>query len=257
MVIFSERIFVGLESNLFLFIFKVFLTDLVLPSLSIGSLAMVLVELINNKQIITKFMKIKFLKCLVIILMCTITINIGFSYSYADDLKKNYKHDTSHSSLHKNQQDNSKQSDSTNQELNSTLNSHSAEFNQNKKNFNHKLVIIEDKDKSLIDLKIAIADNAEKRTKGLMEVKNLPKDNAMLFLFESPQVANFWMKNTAIPLDIIFIDDSNKIVHIHKNAKPFDETFISSQKEIDKALEVNAGLVDKHNIKVGNRIRFK
>lgn len=204
----------------------------------------------NNKEMITKSMKIKFLKCLIIILTCTITINIGFSDSYADDLKKNYKHDANHSSSHNHHQNNYKQSDSTNQELSLTLNSHGTEFND-------KLVIIEDNDKNLIDLKIAIADNAEKRARGLMEVKNLPKDYAMLFIFDSPQVANFWMKNTAIPLDIIFVDNSNKIVHIHKNARPFDESFISSQKEVDKAIEVNAGLVDKYNIRVGNKIKFK
>lgn len=257
MVIFSERIFVGVEAIFFLLAIVGFLIGSALLELYVDILALLLLKLINNKQIITKFMKIKFLKCLITILTCTISLNIGFSYSYADDLKKNYKHDSSHSSSPKNQQNNSKQSDYTNQELNSTLNSHETEFNQNKKNFNHKLIIIEDKNKNLIDLNIAIADNAEKRTKGLMEVKNLSEDNAMLFIFDTPQVANFWMKNTAIPLDIIFVDKSNKIVHIHKNAKPFDETLISSQKEVDKAIEVNAGLVNKYNIKVGNKIKFK
>jgi uncharacterized membrane protein (UPF0127 family) len=65
------------------------------------------------------------------------------------------------------------------------------------------------------------------------------------------------MKNTLIPLDIIFIDSDNKIVNIHQNAIPMSEKLISSQKKIVKVLEINAGLVKKYKIKIGDKIISK
>ena len=117
--------------------------------------------------------------------------------------------------------------------------------------------IFNEKDHLTLKLNVAVADNQERRTYGLMNLDNLPKMNAMIFIFEEPIYARFWMKNTLISLDIIFIDENNKIVEIYQNAQPKSLKLISSSQKILKVLEVNAGLVKKYNISIGNKIIIK
>lgn len=201
-------------------------------------------------------MKIKFFKYVILITSFTITKNVWLSNVYASEHKK---HDHHHSTKDDNKHD-SKKTDSTNQELNATKKNNEddvADFGKNIKNYKHKLVLISNDNKNLLNFKIAIADNYKKREQGLMNIKKLPEDHAMLFIFDNPQIAGFWMKNTLIPLDIIFVDQSNKIVNIAKNNKPLSENLISSKYEIDKTIEVNAGIVDKYQIKIGDKISFK
>ena len=69
------------------------------------------------------------------------------------------------------------------------------------------------------------------REKGLMNRHNLAEDTGMLFIFQHPQIVRMWMKDTYIPLDMIFIN-RGKVVSIHTNAKPLDETIISSNENI-------------------------
>ncbi|MBP5343752.1 MAG: DUF192 domain-containing protein [Alphaproteobacteria bacterium] len=95
----------------------------------------------------------------------------------------------------------------------------------------------------------------KEREQGLANRHSLDKDSGMLFVFKHPQVVRMWMKDTYIPLDMIFINN-NKVVSIHKNAKPMDETIISSKVFASAVLEVNAGTVNEHNIRVGDKIRF-
>lgn len=201
-------------------------------------------------------MKINFFKYVILIISFTITKNVWLSNAYANE---NKKHDH-HQSIKDDNNHYSKKVDSTNQELNATKKNNEddiRDFAKNLKNYNHKLVLISNEDKNLLNLKIAIADDYKKREQGLMNVTKLPKDHAMMFIFENPQIASFWMKNTLIPLDIIFVDQSNKIVNIAKNNKPLNENLISSEYEIDKTIEVNAGIVDKYQIKIGDKISFK
>lgn len=79
----------------------------------------------------------------------------------------------------------------------------------------------------------------------------------MIFIFESPRIINMWMKNTYIPLDMIFIDENNQIIKIEKNTTPHSLEIISSDKKAIKVLEINAGLSDKFDIKIGNKIDLK
>ena len=65
-----------------------------------------------------------------------------------------------------------------------------------------------------------IADTFFKQMKGLMGIKSLPEDQGMLFVFDQPAVRKFWMLNTSIPLDMIWINSSKKIIYIEKNAQP-------------------------------------
>lgn len=91
---------------------------------------------------------------------------------------------------------------------------------------------------------------------GLMNRESMSDKNGMIFVYPSPARVFFWMKNTLIPLDMIFISPAGEVVHIHKNAIPHDETPISSGAIVRSALEINAGLVEKYGISVGDKVIF-
>jgi len=103
-------------------------------------------------------------------------------------------------------------------------------------------------------LDIEIADNEYERQTGLMYRKTMEEKKGMLFISEKIKPQNFYMKNTLIPLDIIYIDDMFKIVSFQKNAKPLDKTSLPSGKPAKYILEINAGLSDKWNLKEGDSI---
>ena len=130
------------------------------------------------------------------------------------------------------------------------------DFNQNVKNFNQKLIIFNENGDEIAKYKVAVADDSEKRHYGLMNLRKMASENGMLFLFKDHAIINMWMKNTLIPLDMIFIDN-DKIAYIHRRAKPNDLSIISSVYEVDKVLEVNGGEVDIKKIKIGQKIILK
>jgi len=131
------------------------------------------------------------------------------------------------------------------------------EFNRDVKNYNVKLQIIDSENKKLAEFLVAIADDENKKMYGLMNLSKLPDDHGMLFPFFQSKVVLMWMKNTRIPLDMIFIDSNNVIAHIKTNAEAYSTDFISSEKEVNKVLEVNAYSVKKFGIKVGQKIRIE
>jgi len=81
--------------------------------------------------------------------------------------------------------------------------------------------------------------------------EQLPMSAGMLFIYERPQAASFWMKNTPLPLDMLFIDPTGLVVHIHENARPFDETPIPGGDGILMVLEINGGLSRRIGLKPG------
>ncbi len=131
------------------------------------------------------------------------------------------------------------------------------EFNSNPKNYNVKLQILNQKNQQFTEFNTAIADNNYKQRTGLMFLESLPKKQAMLFLFEESHIINMWMKNTKIPLDMLFIDKNNIIVDIVENTSPYSLEIISAKKSANKVLEINAGLSESLKIKVGYQIKFK
>ena len=101
---------------------------------------------------------------------------------------------------------------------------------------------------------VTIAETPEARQKGLMFVKKLPEYQGMLFdLRDYPAVA-MWMKNTYIPLDMLFIDCDFIITDIYQNAKPLSLEKISTDKPFCFVLEINGGQVLKQNIRIGDKI---
>ena len=84
---------------------------------------------------------------------------------------------------------------------------------------------------------VKLAKTEEQREKGLMDIKEMPNDEGMLFIFDKPQTVGFWMKDTYIPLDIIFIDDDDEVLSIYKG-KPLDET-IAEEDGVKYVLELN------------------
>lgn len=101
---------------------------------------------------------------------------------------------------------------------------------------------------------VELAADPESRARGLMHRTELPRDHGMLFIFDERARVAFWMRNTLISLDMLFIRD-DQIVHVHHEAKPGDETRIWSPEPVDKVLEINGGLARELGIGPGDRIR--
>lgn len=98
---------------------------------------------------------------------------------------------------------------------------------------------------------VAVADDAAGRAKGLMNVPQMPTMTGMLFVYEEPQVASFWMRNTLIPLDMIFADETGVVQSVHAKAVPLDETPIFGGEAIKYVLEINGGLAGRLGIAPG------
>ncbi len=101
---------------------------------------------------------------------------------------------------------------------------------------------------------IEIADNPEKQSLGLMFRPSMPADAGMLFIFDPPRPANFWMRNTMIPLDMIFIDDTGQVESIAERTDPYSERVSSSQGDVRAVLEINGGLSRQFGIDPGAQV---
>ncbi len=111
--------------------------------------------------------------------------------------------------------------------------------------------------KSVIrEIQIEIADNDFEQQTGLMYRKKMDNDKGMLFVFDKSEIKSFYMKNTYISLDIIYIDAENTIINIVKNAEPLNETSLYSDAPAKYVLEINAGLSEKWDVKKGDKISF-
>lgn len=106
-------------------------------------------------------------------------------------------------------------------------------------------------------IQIEIADNDAKRDQGLMWRRYMPEDDGMLFIFDDQEPLIFWMKNTYIPLDMVFADKSGIIVSIYPEATPLSEASITSGKPAEYVVEVNGGFCAKYGINVGDKIEYE
>jgi uncharacterized membrane protein (UPF0127 family) len=109
---------------------------------------------------------------------------------------------------------------------------------------------------TLARIDIEIADTFEKRARGLMYRSSIPENGGMFFLMEREEMQSFWMRNTYISLDIIYVNVRMEITDIHANTKTLSDNSYFSSAPALYVVEVNAGFSYRNNIKVGDRISF-
>lgn len=102
---------------------------------------------------------------------------------------------------------------------------------------------------------VEIADDAEERATGLMNRPSMPMSSGMLFVYERPGTRSFWMRNTLIELDMLFVDARGVIRNIHHRAIPLDETPIIGGDNLTHVLEINGGLARTLGIDMGDELR--
>ncbi|MFD1341815.1 DUF192 domain-containing protein [Litorisediminicola beolgyonensis] len=98
---------------------------------------------------------------------------------------------------------------------------------------------------------VSVADDVEERARGLMFVEKMPRATGMLFVYDRPQPVAFWMKNTLIPLDMVFAGADGVVRKVHENAVPGDLTGIPGGDDIQFVLEINGGLARQLGIEPG------
>jgi uncharacterized membrane protein (UPF0127 family) len=104
-------------------------------------------------------------------------------------------------------------------------------------------------------LRVEVARSAEEQKKGLMFRRSLPENGGMLFDFHREQEILMWMKNTYIPLDMIFVSSNGQVVSVARGTEPMSETIISSGAPAYAVIEVNAGTAKKLAVEVGNLVQ--
>jgi len=102
---------------------------------------------------------------------------------------------------------------------------------------------------------VELADDPQEQAQGLMHRESMPLSAGMYFVNERPRRTSFWMRNTLIPLDMLFIDATGVVQHIHANAIPLDETPIPGGDGVLTVLEINGGLAARLGITVGSEVR--
>ena len=114
----------------------------------------------------------------------------------------------------------------------------------------------EGSDSVIVKYNIEIAESDYETQTGLMYRESMELDQGMFFIFPDVLFHSFYMKNTKIPLDLIFIDDKLRIASFKENAQPMDETGLSSEVPVQYVLELNAGQCKQYSLAVGDRIAF-
>jgi len=122
--------------------------------------------------------------------------------------------------------------------------------------YEKSVAFLDTNEDTLTTIDVAIADNDQERNQGLMDVRNMPSDKGMLFIFDENQPRSFWMANTPLSLDIMFVNESFEIVRIHQNAQPFSEKSFESEEPAKYVIETNGGFSVSHDIQEGTKVSF-
>jgi uncharacterized membrane protein (UPF0127 family) len=122
---------------------------------------------------------------------------------------------------------------------------------------NSPRVVISTKGGKELTVRVEVADTPAKRELGLQYRRELDEDQGMLFLFPTERVQSFWMKNTPLSLDIIFIGSHRRIVGIIHQAIPFSTASLSVTTPSQFVLEIKGGLSRLRGIEVGDAVRFE
>lgn len=123
------------------------------------------------------------------------------------------------------------------------------------KNFNKKSIIISS---NIIctHFKVWLAENPKQQSRGLMHIRELPEHTGMLFIYPEEKIRAMWMKNTLIPLDMIFIKNGGAISSIIQETEPLSLKTIRSIEPVQYVLELNGGVVKDLNLDANNKILF-
>lgn len=122
------------------------------------------------------------------------------------------------------------------------------------RNFEQTRAIIETSHNVCLVLDIFLADTSEQQRQGLMFIDRMEENEGMLFRYQRDVMIHMWMKNTRIPLDMVFIRSDGEIVGIERRTKPMTTTRISSPAPVPFVLELNGGMTERNGIESGNRL---
>ncbi len=118
------------------------------------------------------------------------------------------------------------------------------------------VLFVDTRGRELCRFDAELAITPAEQARGLMYRSYIPRRNGMLFIDDREAMQHYWMKNVYIPLDIIFINGQDEVVYVHQNARPHDETTISSRYPARYIVEVNAGEAEECKIKKGAKVHF-
>ena len=118
-------------------------------------------------------------------------------------------------------------------------------------------VVLEPEGGRSVEVRVQLALTDPQRSRGLMHRRHLPEDAGMLFVFDRMEHQSFWMENTYIPLDIVFIDDQLRVVGVVHGAEPLTRDAREVEGASQYVLEVNAGFASRHDIRAGTPVRFE
>ncbi|MFN1834014.1 DUF192 domain-containing protein [Balneola sp. MJW-20] len=122
--------------------------------------------------------------------------------------------------------------------------------------YSRELTFLDTEGNAVSTIDVAIADDDSERAQGLMDVKKMPTESGMLFIFPDEQARSFWMANTPLPLDILYVAADSTIVRIYTQTRPYSQESLPSGSAAKFVVEVNGGYTINRDIREGYRIRF-
>ena len=123
--------------------------------------------------------------------------------------------------------------------------------------FDKDVLIVHASEHACYRIDIYIAENDAQRQRGLMHVRSLPETTGMLFIYSSEQILSIWMKNTFIPLDILFIKADGQVSSIYYDAEPQSLRSMRALEPVQYVLELNAGVAEKLSIDEHSRLEWQ
>ncbi len=120
----------------------------------------------------------------------------------------------------------------------------------------HTLQFLKEDGKIISTLRFAKADEPLERNQGLMDVRSMPEDAGMVFYFDTEEPQSFWMANTPLPLDIMYVNADSVVVRVYQNTVPFSEKSLPSEAPAKYVIETNAGYSINYDIREGTKVRF-
>jgi hypothetical protein len=120
-----------------------------------------------------------------------------------------------------------------------------------------QVVIVGADNAKIAAVKVEVANTPDARELGLMYRNHMDADAGMIFVFPAPEAAQFWMKNTVLPLDMLFADSNGKVLGVVANAQPYSEALLGGFEGTLYVLEVNGGYAAKHHLVAGDRLVFQ